>query len=47
MSLPTVVVFERHWDMIPKQTIKHLLSPLKAKGLRKFMLRSPTGYIVC
>ncbi|VHO02007.1 hypothetical protein RHT_00325 [Candidatus Rhabdochlamydia sp. T3358] len=32
MSLPIVVIFERHWDETPKHLVKQLLPELVKEG---------------
>ncbi|MEX0961354.1 MAG: hypothetical protein WDZ28_00665 [Simkaniaceae bacterium] len=41
MSLPIVIVFERHWDTIPKSVIKDLLPDLKRRGYETFCFEAP------
>lgn len=41
VSLPTIIVFERHWDAIPKQLIKNLLSTLADIGYNVLCYESP------
>jgi hypothetical protein len=41
MSLPFVIVFERHWDTIPKLLIKDLLPDLKKAGYGTFCFEAP------
>ena len=41
MSLPIVIVFERHWDIIPKFVIKHLLPALNKRGYETFCFEAP------
>ena len=36
MSLPTVMIFERHWDRIPKLLVKEILPDLAQKGYDTF-----------
>ena len=41
MSLPIVIIFERHWDTIPKTIIKDLLPALNKKGYQTFCFEAP------
>lgn len=41
MSLPIVIIFERHWDTIPKYLIKNLLPDLSKKGYEIFCFEAP------
>ena len=41
MSLPIVIIFERHWDTIPKSVIKDLLPDLSKKGYETFCFEAP------
>jgi len=36
MSLPIVIIFERHWDTIPKHAVKELLPDLNKRGYETF-----------
>src|SRR5262245_15435486 len=35
-TLPIVIIFERHWDDVPKQVVKELLPELKDEGYKAF-----------
>lgn len=41
MSLPIVIIFERHWDTIPKSVIKDLLPNLSKRGYETFCFEAP------
>jgi hypothetical protein len=41
MSLPIVIIFERHWDTIPKSVIKDLLPDLNKRGYETFCFEAP------
>ena len=41
MSLPIVIIFERHWDTIPKSIVKELLPDLNKKGYQTFCFEAP------
>jgi len=41
MSLPIVIIFERHWDTIPKSVLKDLLPDLSKKGYDTFCFEAP------
>lgn len=41
MSLPIVIIFERHWDIIPKFVIKDLLPDLSKRGYNTFCFEAP------
>ncbi|NGX58147.1 MAG: hypothetical protein K940chlam3_01052, partial [Chlamydiae bacterium] len=41
MSLPSVIIFERHWDEAPRQLVKHLLPKLGAAGYDTMCLEAP------
>lgn len=41
MSLPIVIIFERHWDIIPKSVMQDLLPDLSKKGYKTFCLEAP------
>ena len=36
MSLPIVVIFERHWDTVPKNLLNELLPELSKKGYQTY-----------
>jgi hypothetical protein len=41
MSLPIVIIFERHWDTMPKSVIKDLLPELSERGYGTFCFEAP------
>ena len=41
MSLPIVIIFERHWDLIPKPLVKELLPELSKRGYGNFCFEAP------
>ncbi len=41
MSLPIVIIFERHWDTIPKLILKESLSELSQRGYNTLRLEIP------
>lgn len=41
MSVPIVIVFERHWDTIPKLLVKDLLPGLASKGYGNLCFEAP------
>ena len=41
MSLPIIIIFERHWDTIPKSVIRDLLPDLSNKGYGTFCFEAP------
>jgi len=41
MSLPVVIIFEQHWDTIPKSIIKDSLPALSKKGYETFCFEAP------
>jgi hypothetical protein len=41
MSLPIVIIFERHWDLIPKSLVKELLPELSKRGYGNFCFEAP------
>jgi len=41
MSLPLVIIFERHWDTIPKSVMKDLLPDLSRRGYETFCFEAP------
>lgn len=41
MSVPTVIIFEQHWDKIPKQTVQELLPSLSQLGYRTLSFEAP------
>jgi hypothetical protein len=41
MSLPIVILFERHWDTIPKSVMKDLLPDLSKRGYETFCFEAP------
>lgn len=42
-SLPIVMVFERHWDLIPKLLLKNLLPALAKQGYGNFCIEAPSA----
>ena len=38
---PIVIIFERHWDKIPKQVAQSLISNLKQEGYNTFCFEHP------
>lgn len=47
MSLPIVIVFERHWDVMPKYLIKNLLPDLARRGYNTLALEAPEDLKTC
>ncbi len=43
MALPIVIIFERHWDAIPKLLAKDLVPKLLKQGYDTFCLETPQG----
>ncbi|MGR3952074.1 MAG: hypothetical protein QRY74_04150 [Chlamydia sp.] len=41
MLLPPIIIFERHWDTIPKEVVKELLPTLSTKGYRTLCFEFP------
>jgi hypothetical protein len=41
MSLPTIIIFERHWDTIPKLLVKDLLPDLVKQGYDTLCFEAP------
>src|ERR1700722_17926007 len=41
ISLPIVVIFERHWDEVPKQLVKDLLPQLAEEGYDTLCFEAP------
>lgn len=41
MSLPIVIIFERHWDPIPKTLLRDLLPDLKKRGYETICYEAP------
>ena len=41
MSLPIVIVFERHWDVMPKYLVKNLLPDLVRRGYNTLAFEAP------
>lgn len=41
MSLPIVIIFERHWDIIPKLIVKNLLPSLAEQGYDTYCFEAP------
>jgi hypothetical protein len=40
-SMPIVIVFERHWDPVPKKILKLLIKKLSAEGYKKLCFEAP------
>ena len=41
-SLPTIIIFERHWDLIPKQVVNEMLPVLAAEGYDTVCVEAPS-----
>ncbi|MCB1082012.1 MAG: hypothetical protein KDK63_02585, partial [Chlamydiia bacterium] len=41
MSLPLIIFFERHWDIIPKAVMQKLLPKLEKNGYNTFCIEAP------
>lgn len=41
MSLPIIILFERHWDCTPKSLLKEMLPDLSLRGYKSFCFEAP------
>lgn len=41
-SLPTIIIFERHWDLPPKQVVNEILPVLAAEGYDTVCVEAPS-----
>lgn len=41
MSLPIVIIFERHWDTVPKSVMQYSLPHLSKRGYETFCFEAP------
>lgn len=44
MSLPLLIIFERHWDAIPKHTVKEILPELAELGYDTYCMEAPHNW---
>ncbi len=43
-SLPTIIIYERHWDETPKKVLKNLLPKLAEEGYDTLCLEVPQDW---